>query len=86
VYEFDYLGQVKSGKRCCADGTPFAGQQFEYAFDDIGNRTPATTGGDAEGSPSALRSSTYTSDRLNRYTSRTVPGAVDVLGTANPAA
>jgi YD repeat-containing protein len=38
VYEYDTLGQVKSGKRYWSDGTPVAGQQFEYAFDDIGNR------------------------------------------------
>lgn len=55
-----YLGQVKSGKKYWADGTPVAGQQFEYAFDEIGNRTSAKTGGDAAGSSSALRSSTYT--------------------------
>ena len=38
-YEYDALGQVKCGKKYWADGTPVAGQQFEYAFDDIGNRT-----------------------------------------------
>ena len=26
-------------ERSWQDGTPVAGQQFEYAFDDIGNRT-----------------------------------------------
>ena len=44
-YEFDSLGQVKSGKKFWADGTPVAGQQFEYAFDTIGNRTSAKAGG-----------------------------------------
>jgi YD repeat-containing protein len=37
-YQYDSLGQVTSGKRVWQDGTPVAGQQFEYAFDDIGNR------------------------------------------------
>jgi hypothetical protein len=38
VYTYDNLGQVVSGKKHWRDGTPIAGQQFEYAFDDIGNR------------------------------------------------
>ena len=39
-------------------------------------------GGDKDGS--GLRAATYTANRLNQYTSRTVPGYVDVLGIANP--
>ena len=44
LYEYDSLGQVRSGRKYWPDQTPVAGQQFEYAFDDIGNRTstPAT--------------------------------------------
>ena len=38
VYTYDSLGQVTSGKRYWADGAPVAGEQFEYGFDDIGNR------------------------------------------------
>ena len=30
LYEYDSLGQVRSGKKYWADGTPVAGQQFEY--------------------------------------------------------
>jgi hypothetical protein len=45
-WAYDSLGQVASGKRCCQDGTPVAGQQFEYAFDDIGNRKMAGRGRD----------------------------------------
>ena len=29
--------------------SPVAGQQFEYAFDDIGNRTQTKAGGDENG-------------------------------------
>ncbi|MCZ7640939.1 MAG: hypothetical protein M5U12_35735 [Verrucomicrobia bacterium] len=43
VYQYDALGQVVAGRRYWADGTEVAGQQFEYRFDDIGNRD--TTGG-----------------------------------------
>ena len=38
VYQYDELGQVISGKKYWSDGTPVAGQQFTYNFDDIGNR------------------------------------------------
>ncbi len=79
-YEYDSLGQVISGKKFWADGTPVAGQQFEYAFDDIGNRTGTKAGGDASGAD--LRAANYNANNLNQYTSRTVPGAVDVIGVS----
>ena len=41
IYQYDTLGQVTSGKRFWPDGTPVAAQQFEYGFDDIGNRQTA---------------------------------------------
>jgi YD repeat-containing protein len=46
IYKYDALGQVISGKKYWPDWTPVAGQQFEYAFDDIGNRTSTKAGGD----------------------------------------
>ena len=67
-----------SGRRYWLDGTPVSGQQFNYAFDDIGNRD--TTGGRASAE------SDYSANYLNQYTSRTVAGAVDVVGIANPTA
>lgn len=82
VYSYDALGQVTSGKRLWQDGTPVAGQQYEYAFDDIGNRKSTGAGGDAEWGP--LRPASYTPNRLNQYSERDVPGAVDILGVANP--
>lgn len=63
-YRYDALGQVVSGKRYWADGTPVAGQQFEYGFDDIGNRKSTAGGGDKDGS--GLRTATYTANRLNQ--------------------
>ena len=83
-YEYDSLGQVTLGKKYWADGTPVAGQQMEYAFDDIGNRTSAKTGGDSGGA--GLRTASYTANNLNQYTSRDVSGTVDVLGIANATA
>ena len=81
VYQYDSLGQVQSAKRYWSDWTPVAGQQFEYGFDDIGNRASTKAGGDASGSP--LRAASYTPNNLNQYSSRGVPGAVDVVGIAN---
>ena len=45
AFSYDTLGQVTSGKRYWSDGTNVAGQQFEYLFDDIGNRLSASSGG-----------------------------------------
>jgi RHS repeat-associated protein len=70
VYGYDSMGQVTSGKKYWSDGTPVAGQQFDYAFDDIGNRQTTTRDG---------RQATYTPNSLNQYTSRTVPGGVGGL-------
>jgi RHS repeat-associated protein len=84
VYDYDALGQVMSGKRYWPDGTPVAGQQFEYTFDDIGNRETTKEGGNASGT--GLRSAIYGPNTLNQYTNRTVPSARDVLGHANAAA
>ncbi len=80
LYEYDSLGQVRSGRKYWPDQSPVAGQQFEYAFDDIGNRTSTKAGGDENGWN--LRSASYGANSLNQYTNRTVPGAVDVMGIA----
>ncbi len=84
VYQYDRLGQVVSGRRFWSDGTPVAGQQFEYGFDDIGNRTTAKWGGDASGAN--LRSAAYTNNLVNQLTGRGVPGGFDVMGIAHVAA
>ncbi len=77
TYGYDGLGQVTLGSRQWSDNTPVGGQQFAYGFDSIGNRTSTTVNG---------RQSQYTSNALNQYSHRTVPGAVDVIGTANAGA
>ncbi|MCX6929343.1 MAG: RHS repeat-associated core domain-containing protein, partial [Verrucomicrobia bacterium] len=88
LYSYDRLGQVISGKRFWQDGTPVAGQQYEYTFDDIGNRKSASMGGDGNGG--ALRQARYDNpsppNRLNQYVQREVPAAVDIMGIANPTA
>ena len=84
VYQYDRLGQVKSGKRYWGDGVPVAGQQFEYGFDDIGNRTATQAGGDERGG--SLRLAAYTANSLNQYTGREVPGTNDIVGLAGAGA
>ena len=79
-YGYDALGQVISGNKFWVDETPVAGQQFDYAFDTIGNRTQAQAGGNQNGAN--LRLANYTNNTLNQITSRGVPGYVDVMGDA----
>jgi len=80
IYQYDALGQVTNGCKYFYDGTPVAGQQFGYLFDDIGNRRQTKTGGDASGS--SLRLANYTNNLLNQITSRDVPPYVDVKGVS----
>ena len=80
LFEYDSLGQVRSGRKYWPDQTPVAGQQFEYAHDDIGNRTSTKAGGDSAGQ--GLRPASYSANVRNQYESRDVPGAVDVTGVS----
>lgn len=83
-YVYNDRGEVVSGKKFWSDSSPVAGQQFEYAFDTVGNRTSTKAGGDSQGLN--LREASYSTNSLNQYQQRTVPGAVDVLGSAHAAA
>ena len=80
TYGYDPLGQVTSGAKRWGDNSLVAGDQFQYAFDTIGNRTVTATGGDQNGNN--LRSATYSANNLNQYTSRTVPGYAEITGSA----
>ncbi len=80
AYDYDKLGQVTSGKKYWSDNTPVAGQQFEYSFDEIGNRTQTKSGGDSLGGN--LRVASYENKNLNQLTNRAVPGTLDVIGNA----
>jgi YD repeat-containing protein len=79
-YGYDALGQVTNGVKHWPDASVVAGQQFGYGFDTIGNRQTTLAGGDQSGANRRLAS--YTANDLNEYSSRTVPGAVDVIGSA----
>jgi RHS repeat-associated protein len=82
TFGYDSKGQVQSGKHYWSDQTPVAGQQFEYQFDDIGNRKQVKSGGDAQGLNLLTTSYTLKANRLNQYDTRTLPGFADVLGEA----
>ena len=64
VYQYDVMGQVISGAKCWSGGVPVAGEQFQYAFDDIGNRASTHAGGDQWGAN--LRYATYSANSLNQ--------------------
>ena len=76
-YAYDDLGQLTNAVRRWDGGEPVSGQQFAYAYDDIGNRRTATANG---------HTTHYTADALNRYTAIQNPGAVDLIGRAQPGA
>jgi RHS repeat-associated protein len=82
-YAYNDRGELIFGKKYWADNSFVSGNQSEYDYDTIGNRKSAKAGGNEVGN---LRQSTYTANALNQYVQRTVPGAVDVMGTANAAA
>jgi RHS repeat-associated protein len=81
LWGYDSLGQVTSAKRYWSDNSPVAGQQFEFAFDTIGNRVTTRTGGDLYAAN--LRQADYGANFLNQYTNRSIPGFVDVQGSAH---
>jgi RHS repeat-associated protein len=83
-FGYDSLGQVTSGRKYWGDSAPVAGQQFGYSFDDIGNRTQTQAGGNELGL--GLRTANYSANNLNQYESRTVPGSVDIIGSATGSA
>jgi len=72
--KFQWLETFPAGRKYWSDGTQVAGQEYGYAFDDIGNRTYTTN----NGIPAS-----YTANLLNQYTERTIPGKLNILGTAN---
>lgn len=76
-WTYDWLGQVTAAKKFLAGAVPALGQDYAWTFDDIGNRKTAVANG---------ASSTYTSNALNQYAQRMVPGTIDVLGSADAAA
>jgi RHS repeat-associated protein len=80
IYRYDDLGQLTSGRRRWADGVTVPGQQFEYAFDELGNRTTVRVGGDAQGG--GMRTAGFVANILNQYDSRVNPAILELFGQA----
>jgi len=74
-YGYDFLGQVTTANKLFPDGQPAAGQQFEFGYDTIGNRTYNKVGG--------LHQANYSVNALNQYASREIPGFAETSGSAN---
>ncbi len=71
-YTYDDLGQVDSAEKYNNIDAAIPGYSFGFTFDDIGNRTQATTNG---------RIADYTPDNFNQYDEREVPRALDIRGS-----
>ena len=78
AYGYNGRNEVVSARRTLG-GSPVAGFDEDFAYDPIGNRV-SSTDYDETG---AARTSTYTANNLNQYTSRTVPGWASVRGLAD---
>ena len=58
-YQYDTLGQVRQGRQYTNGTTLITGRDFDYVFDDIGNRQSTTNNGST---------TNYTANLLNQYT------------------
>lgn len=80
-YDYNPRGEVTSAKKKFNSQIFVGGSQFEYGFDDIGNRTLERSGGDAGGAN--LRETTYgVANALNQETSRNPIGSIFIIGEA----
>ena len=77
-YGYNGRNEVVSARRTLG-GSPVAGFDEDFAYDPIGNRVSATDYDET----GAARTSTYTANNLNKYTSRAVPGWASVRGLAD---
>ncbi len=77
-YQYDALGQLSGAAKFTSAGTILPGYQYNYQYDQIGNRTKVSTGGDQFGLNQ--RNTTYQSNLLNQYTQINNHPYVSVLG------
>ncbi len=73
AYGYDALGQVVAARKRLPGDVPALGLDHAWTFDDIGNRKTATLNG---------QTSNYSANLLNQYTSRSVPGTLELRGEA----
>jgi RHS repeat-associated protein len=79
-YGYNDRNEVTGANRHWNDETAVSGQQYGYAYDNVGNRQSATFGGDINGLN--LQTISYSANNLNQYTSITTPGEKDIEGVA----
>jgi RHS repeat-associated protein len=80
-YAYNARSEVTAGKKRLPSNAFGGGQQFEYNYDDIGNRSVARFGGDSAGA--SLRDANYNAaNALNQSTTRTTPGSIWLIGDA----
>lgn len=79
-YAYNNRGEIIAGKKKLPSGIFAGGQQFEYVYDDIGNRTAARSGGNANGAN--LREALSSGNTLNQVTTRQTPGSSWIVGDA----
>jgi len=79
-YAYNDRDELISAHRFWSDWSAVSGQQFGYAYDNIGNRITSTSGGNVNGWNT--RQSGYTVNSLDQYTSIATPGYKDVCGAA----
>ena len=79
-WDFGYndRDEVTSGDKKLSNGNLLAGRQFEYEYDDMGNRQKARFGGDAAGAN--LSEIEYSTNRVNQYTTIEHPGTASIVG------
>ena len=82
IYGYNNRDEVTAGSKYWADFTPMAGGRYSYAYDNQGNRAATGTGKGGDDNGAGLRMETYAVNTLNQYTSRTLPGVVDLTGAA----
>jgi len=79
-YGYNDRNELTNAQRHWYDSAWVSGQQFGYAYDNIGNRQTASFGGDVGGNN--LQTISYTANSLNQYTSIVTPGQKDICGAA----
>ena len=79
-YNYNDRNELTGAQRFWSDWSPVTGQQYGYAYDNIGNRQNASFGGDAYAGN--LQTISYTANSLNQYTGITTPGEKEIIGVA----
>ena len=79
-YGYNGRDELIGGKRYWSDSQPVAGQQFEYTYDNIGNRITSKSGGDDRGA--GLRPASYSVNDANEYVAITNAAYKDIIGVA----